>query len=45
MSRIKVEEQRINLYNESDWDKMIMFLITNLTKFENAFLSSIKNLK
>lgn len=45
MSRIKIEEQGLNLFNESDWNTMNSFLITNLPKFENAMSPYIKNLK
>lgn len=45
MSRIKIEEPGVNLYNESDWDTMNTFLITNLPKFEKALSPFIKNLR
>lgn len=45
MSRIKIEEQGVNIFNESDWDRMNTFIISNLPKFENAFRPFIKNLK
>ncbi|WP_374541034.1 DUF4268 domain-containing protein [Flavobacterium sp.] len=45
MSRIKIEEQGLNLFNESDWDKMNTFLVTNLPNFEKALSPFIKNLK
>jgi uncharacterized protein with ParB-like and HNH nuclease domain len=45
MSRIKIEEQGLNLFNESDWDTMNTFLITNLPKFEKALQPFIKNLR
>ena len=45
MSRIKIEEQGVNLFNESDWDKMNTFLVTNLPKFEKAIQPFIKTLK
>ncbi len=45
MCRIKIEEQGVNLFNESDWDKMNTFLVTNLSKFETAFQPFIKNLR
>lgn len=45
MSRIKIEEKGLNLFNESDWKKMNNFLITNLQKFEKAFQPFIKNLR
>jgi hypothetical protein len=45
MSRIKIEEKGVNLFNESDWDRMNTFIISNLPKFENAFQPFIKNLR
>ena len=45
MSRIKIEEQGVNLFNEEDWERMNEFIVTNLPKFENAFQPYIKNLK
>jgi uncharacterized protein with ParB-like and HNH nuclease domain len=45
MSRIKIEEKGVNLFNESDWDRMNEFLVSNLQKFENAFQPFIKNLR
>ena len=45
MSRIKIEEKGVNLFNEFDWDKMNTFLITNLPKFEKAIQPFIKTLK
>lgn len=45
MSRIKIEEQGVNLFNESDWDRMNTFIVSNLPKFENAFQPFVKNLK
>ena len=45
MSRIKIEKQGVNIFNESDWEVMNEFLISNLPKFENAFSPFIKNLK
>jgi uncharacterized protein with ParB-like and HNH nuclease domain len=45
MSRIKIEEKGLNLFNESDWDAMNTFLVTNLPKFENALSPFIKNLR
>ncbi len=45
MSRIRIEEQGVNLYNESDWERMNAFIVSNLPKFENALQPHIKNLK
>lgn len=45
MSRIKIEEQGVHLYNESDWETMNEFLVTNLPKFENALSPFIKILR
>lgn len=45
MSRIKIEQQGVNLYNESDWALMNQFIIANLPKFESAFSSYIKSIK
>jgi uncharacterized protein with ParB-like and HNH nuclease domain len=45
MCRIKIEEQGLNLFNESDWEAMNQFMVTNLPRFETAFSPFIKNLK
>jgi hypothetical protein len=45
MSRIKIEQQGVNIFNESDWDVMNTFMVSNLPKFEKAFSPFIKNLK
>lgn len=45
MSRIKIEKPEVNIFNESDWDTMNNFLVSNLPKFENALSPFIKNLK
>jgi len=45
MSRIKIEEYGVNLFNESDWEQMNDFFVTNLPKFENAFKPFTKSLK
>ena len=45
MCRIKIEEQGLNLFNESDWETMNEFLVTNLPQFESALSPFIKNLK
>jgi hypothetical protein len=45
MCRIKIEEQGLNLFNESDWEAMNRFMVTNLPRFETAFSPFIKNLK
>ena len=44
MSRIKIEEQGLNLFNESDWKQMNTFLVTILPKFEKALQPFIKDL-
>ena len=45
MSRIKIEEQGLNLFNESDWGTMNDFMVSNLPKFENSLSPFIKNLR
>lgn len=45
MSRIRIEEPGLNLYNEADWERMNVFLISKLPKFENALQPFIKNLR
>jgi uncharacterized protein with ParB-like and HNH nuclease domain len=45
MSRVKIENQDVNLFNETDWDKMNNFFVSNISKFENALEPFIKNLK
>lgn len=45
MSRIKIEEQGLNLFNESDWETMNDFLVSNLPKFEKTLQPFIKNLR
>jgi hypothetical protein len=45
MSRIKIEEQGVSLYNDIDWERMNQFLISNLPKFEKALQPYIKKLK
>ncbi len=45
MSRIKFELQDVGIFNETDWDKMNNFFVSNISKFENAFEPFIKNLK
>jgi hypothetical protein len=45
MCRIKIEEQGLNLFNESDWGTMNDFMVSNLPRFETAFQPFIKNLK
>lgn len=44
MSRIKVEQQYVSLYNESDWNSMNDFLVSNTPKFQKAFVPFIKEL-
>jgi uncharacterized protein with ParB-like and HNH nuclease domain len=45
MSRIKIEKQGVNIFNEYDWQTMNEFLVSNLPKFENALQPYIKKLK
>lgn len=45
MSRIKLEERGVNLYDENDWDKMNAFIVSNIPNFEQAFREPIKGLK
>lgn len=45
MSRIKIEERGVSLYNESDWEKMNTFIVSNLPAFEGAFRAYIGSLK
>ncbi|MBC7407528.1 MAG: DUF4268 domain-containing protein, partial [Arcicella sp.] len=45
MSRIKIEREGVNLYNETDWSIMNEFIVYNLPKFENAVQPYIKDLK
>jgi uncharacterized protein with ParB-like and HNH nuclease domain len=45
MSRIKIEFQGVNLFNETDWSIMNEFIVLNLPKFENAIQSFINKLK
>jgi uncharacterized protein with ParB-like and HNH nuclease domain len=45
MSRIKIEEQGVTLYNDNDWERMNSFLISNLPKFEKALQPYIKKLR
>ncbi len=45
MCRIKIEEQGLNLFNESDWGTMNDFMVSNLPRFENALSPFIKNLR
>lgn len=45
MSRIKIEEQGVSLYNDVDWEIMNSFLISNLPKFEKALEPYIKKLR
>jgi uncharacterized protein with ParB-like and HNH nuclease domain len=45
MSRIKIEEQGLNLYNESNWETMNEFIVSNLPQFEKALQPFIKNLR
>jgi len=45
MSRIKIEERGVSLFNESDWEKMSAFIVSHISDFENAFQGYIKGLK
>ena len=45
MSRMKFELQDVNLFNETDWQKMNDFFVLYLPKFESAIQPFIKNLK
>lgn len=45
MSRIKYELEGLNLFNEHDWDRMNLFFIQNLSKFESSFRPYINKLK
>ncbi|QBN17266.1 DUF4268 domain-containing protein [Flavobacterium nackdongense] len=45
MCRIKFEKQDVNLYNESDWETMNEFMVSNLPIFEKAFQPFIKNIR
>ncbi|QQS67799.1 MAG: DUF4268 domain-containing protein [Chlorobiota bacterium] len=45
MSRIKIELQGVNLFNETYWQKMNDFFLFYLPKFESAIQPFIKNLK
>lgn len=45
MCRIKIEEQGLHLFNESDWEPMNQFIVANLQKFETVFSPFLKNLK
>jgi hypothetical protein len=45
MSRVKFELQDVNLFNETDWQKMNDFFVLYLPKFESAIQPFIKNLK
>ncbi|WP_319205416.1 DUF4268 domain-containing protein [uncultured Ilyobacter sp.] len=44
-SRIKYELKEVNLYNRDDWEKMILFLVENMFKFEKVFSVRINDLK
>jgi hypothetical protein len=45
MSRVKLELQDVNLFNDNHWERMNQFFIEYLPKFEHAFRPFIKNLK
>ncbi|TYB76467.1 DUF4268 domain-containing protein [Bizionia myxarmorum] len=45
MSRIKYELQDVNLFDKSDWGKMNEFLLSHLTKFEEALKPVINSIK
>ncbi len=45
MSRIKIEQIGLNLFNETDWESMNDFFVLNLQKFVNSIQPYIKSLK
>ena len=45
MSRIKIELQNVNLFDEDDWSEMTSFLIETLPKFENALQPFVNKLR
>jgi Domain of unknown function (DUF4268) len=45
MSRIKIEQQGVNLYNPDDWEQMNAFIVGNLAKFEKSLQPFIKKLR
>jgi len=45
MSRIKIEIDQVNVFDEDTWDEMDRFFIENLPKFEKAFKPYISQLK
>ena len=45
MSRIKVQLENVNLYDEATWQKMDEFFVDNLPRFEKAFSPFMKQLK
>ncbi|HKK59728.1 MAG TPA: DUF4268 domain-containing protein [Salinivirga sp.] len=45
MSRIKIEDKTVNVFNEESWPEMDKFFIENLPKFEKAFSPFIEKLK
>lgn len=44
MSRIKVEKNDVNVFDESEWERVNDFMVTNLLKFERAFQALIPGL-
>ena len=45
MSRIKIEQSDVNLFNERTWEQMDNFFRETLPKFEESFKSFIQNLR
>lgn len=45
MSRIKIELQNVNVFNELDWEAINKFFVSTLPTFERALQPYIKNLK
>lgn len=44
MSRVKCEYNGVSIFNEGDWDKMIVFMVKTVPKFETAFKKPIQEL-
>ncbi|MFI8379193.1 DUF4268 domain-containing protein [Leeuwenhoekiella sp. NPDC079379] len=45
MSRIKIELQNVNLFDEDNWPEMTSFLVETLPKFENALQPFVDRLR
>jgi uncharacterized protein with ParB-like and HNH nuclease domain len=45
MSRVKIEQQGVNITKEEDWEEMNKFLLSNIAKFERAFKPFIRKIK